>query len=123
MTVNPVFAEHGVCHPQGPVAQAFRRELENDQELRDKYQGLPGHQEKASFRKKWASMMLEQAELELKRLQTKSESHSRETAAQGTYLSFEKIWDQEGQHEEGFVAFRGIQVGCISKLLHPIIWQ
>ena len=123
MTVNPVFVEHGVCHPQGPGAQAFRRELENDQELRDEYQGLRGHQSKASFRSKWARAKLEQAELELKQLQTKSESHSHETATQGTFLPFKKIWDQEGQDEEGFVAFRGTQMGCISKLLHPIIWQ
>ena len=121
MTVNPVVVEHGVCHPQGPIGKAFRRDLEKDQELKDKYQGLVGHQEKATFRKKWASMKIEQ--LELQQLQTKSETHSRETATLGTYLPFKKIWDQEGQDEEGFVAFRGTQMGCISKLLHPIIWQ
>ena len=121
MTVNPVVVEHGVCHPQGPIGQAFRRDLEKDQELKDKYQGLVGHQEKAAFRKKWASMKIEK--LEKMQLQTESEIHSRETATLGTYLPFKKIWDQEGQDEEGFVAFRGTQMGCISKLLHPIIWQ
>ena len=124
MTVAPIFVEHGVCHTQGAAGLAFNRDMAKDPESKAEYTKLTGHAEKADFRAKWAKLKLVEAEEKLEAMQMdKCESHTQETVAVGTYLPFKKIWDQEGADHDGYVAFRGTQMVCISKLLHPVTWQ
>jgi hypothetical protein len=110
MTMKSVFAEHGVCHPQGAAGAAFKRDMAKDQEKCAEYRGLVGHAQKANFRAKWAKVKLEEATLQLEQLQmNKCESHTQETVAVGTYLPFKRIWDAEGADQEGYAALRGTQ--------------
>jgi hypothetical protein len=120
MKVKPLFVEHVVCHPQGAAGVAFKRDLAKDPDQNAEYRGLSGHAEKAEFRAKWAKVKLEEAELQLQKLQTtKCESHTQETVAVGTYLPFKKIWDMEGSDQEGYAALRGIQRGTDCNIVAP----
>jgi len=93
----------------GFVGQAFARTLKKDGHLKSEYQKLTGHQAKADFRLKWASLELQAAE----KTAAKSKTHSQEEACIGTYRSFRRIWESEGQDSEGFQAPDG------TNLNHP----
>lgn len=93
---------------KGNVGQCFQRDLKKDPSLKDTYNGLVGHKAKSEFRAKWASMKMESA----MSLKEKLETTRHKEKVEGTYMSFKRIWDQEGADADGFQAETGT---CKSK--------
>lgn len=107
--------------PPGTVGTTFQRDLGKDKELSAKYRGLQGHAQKAEFRLKWAKNKLVEAEMKLEEM-TKTETHSHQEVTTGTYLPFRRVWEMEGQDNEGYLAFRSTNEhhhNCIMYGLRP----
>lgn len=100
MTSHDWLNYHGVLLP-GRVQQKAMREIAKDPGLQEEYKKLHGHAEKEEFRRKFLEAKLAAAK---DKLQVKQQKHTIVDSSKGSYMSFYRIWEQEGKDEAGFKA-------------------
>jgi hypothetical protein len=84
----------------GKLGWQFNRDMKSDPEQSDKYSKLVGHQEKARFRRAWASQKLQK----IVKTTRKEQSSLHMEQVQGTYVPFKVLWDREGGDMAGYKA-------------------